>query len=306
MSSTPSAEPDTSCGSPTPPDSRAARVRAEQRALWDAAATEGVEPPDSTDALTRALLEDAGIRTGSRVLDLACGAGNPALAAAELTGPAGRVVGLDISPRLVAIARQFAADRGLPNVEFRVVESEVALDIPAGSVDAALCRHGLTWMPDPAGACHALHAALAGGGLVAVSNWADVRHHPVLRAVPDVVAAHTSQRILWPVPPPAPLDDPDALASLLRWAGFRDVRVRLVAVPWDCESDLDAFVDDALADPALAPALAAMSTETRWKVHQRAVAALRAVTADGTIPVTIDCIVASGVSGMPTRRAVPR
>src|SRR2546425_1252249 len=80
------------------------------------------------------LLDGADLRPGLRVLDLACGAGTPALAEARRVGPRGNVVGTDTSEAMLSLAREYAQEEGLANAEFRVADAG-ALPFEDGSFD---------------------------------------------------------------------------------------------------------------------------------------------------------------------------
>src|SRR3972149_5483185 len=106
------------------PDPQA--IKREQREQWDRAA-DGWRKHDErfrqvTAPVSRHLLELAGISAGMRVLDIASGTGEPALPAAEIVGPGGRVVLSDQSEEMLAVAREKAEARGLTNGEFRTVD----------------------------------------------------------------------------------------------------------------------------------------------------------------------------------------
>src|SRR5690348_12501900 len=96
-----------------------AAVRRQQRENWDRAAPGWARRRAQLNAgepiLTERLLAMAAIRPGQRVLDLACGTGDPAVAIAARVGPAGSVLGLDQSPAMVEAARAWARERGLDN-----------------------------------------------------------------------------------------------------------------------------------------------------------------------------------------------
>src|SRR5690242_4053942 len=81
---------------------------------------------------TEVMLDLAGVGSGSRVLDVAAGAGGQTLAAARRVGPEGRVLATDISSNILAFAEQSAHEAGLHNVETRVVDGE-QLDVEAGA-----------------------------------------------------------------------------------------------------------------------------------------------------------------------------
>ena len=114
--------------------------RQAQHKHWDSAAVgwkEWSEFNDSADGhISERLVELAQVQSGSRVLDVAAGYGEPALTAARKVGPEGRVVATDISAEMLAFGRERAAAAGLGNVEF--MESDASsLDFPHASFDAA-------------------------------------------------------------------------------------------------------------------------------------------------------------------------
>jgi SAM-dependent methyltransferase len=130
-------------------------VRQQQREDWTILAPNWGAPVFGAEVWPpRArLLALAGICPGQRVLDLACGTGNAALV--ERVGRVGYVLGLDLTPGMVQVGQEWVQHHGLRNVEFRVIESELELSVPAASFDVAICAFGLTYMPDPAEALRA-------------------------------------------------------------------------------------------------------------------------------------------------------
>jgi SAM-dependent methyltransferase len=110
------------------------------------------------------ILAEAGIRPGMRVLDLGCGAGDVAFAAAGLVGPDGSVVGVDRSPDALARARLRAGQRGLAQVQF--VQGDVNDPAPGGPFDAIVERLVLWTVPDPAALLRRQAMVLRPGGLV--------------------------------------------------------------------------------------------------------------------------------------------
>src|SRR5215212_4010470 len=99
---------------------------------------------------TRRLLEDAGIAEGMKVLDIGSGAGDVALLAAELVGPTGSVVGVELDPDLLAVARERARRAGLTNVTFYL--GDAADTVPDQCFDALIGRWILVFLPDPVAA----------------------------------------------------------------------------------------------------------------------------------------------------------
>src|SRR6478672_4236758 len=147
--------------------------REAQHRHWDSAAAgwkEWSEFNDRADGhISRRLVELAGVRSGSRVLDVAAGYGEPSLTAAAVAGPEGRVVATDISAEMLLYGRERAAAAGLENVEF--VESEAAsLDFPAESFDAALSRFGIIFEPEAEATAGRVRGFLVPGSRMVISS----------------------------------------------------------------------------------------------------------------------------------------
>ncbi|NUR30110.1 MAG: methyltransferase domain-containing protein [Catenulispora sp.] len=118
---------------------------------------------------TKAILTLAGLRPGMRVLDLGTGPGDVALAAAEIVGDSGQVVGIDLEARALAVARRRTAERGLGNLTFE--QADVREWKAAGPVDAVIGRLILLYCADaPAVIRHHL-AALSPGGLYVAMEY---------------------------------------------------------------------------------------------------------------------------------------
>jgi SAM-dependent methyltransferase len=103
------------------------------------------------------------IRPGEAVLDLGCGAGFDAFVAAQLVGPAGRVVGIDLSPEMLAMAEAGLREAKSPQIEFQVAQVEV-LPFPDASFDVALSNGVLNLIPDKAAALREIFRVLRPGG----------------------------------------------------------------------------------------------------------------------------------------------
>ena len=117
------------------------------------------------DAVTRRFFREAGISSGMKVLDIGSGAGDVALTAAELVGPEGAVVGVDVNPAILETAQARAQVAGFTNVEF-VAGDARTLDL-GNDFDALTGRLVLMYMADPADALKQLATRLRPGGIVA-------------------------------------------------------------------------------------------------------------------------------------------
>lgn len=114
---------------------------------------------------TRQFLRRVGIAPGMRVLDVGCGAGDVTLCLAELVGPRGSVLGVDVSPTILEAARQRVAEARRDNVRF--VEGDVSSAPLGGDFDAVVGRCVLFFVPDRVAALRRLRRALRPGGVLA-------------------------------------------------------------------------------------------------------------------------------------------
>ena len=194
---------------------------------------------DWLGAATRAMLDLAVIGPGDRVLDVAAGAGEPALTIARRVGPTGSVLATDIAPNILAHAATAAAEQGLGNVETRVMDGE-RLDLPDAAFDAVTSRVGLIYFPDQGRALAETRRVLKPGGRVAAIVYTTPERNRFF-SIPVGIIRRRAQ-----LPPPAPgqpgpfsLGGDGVLADVLARAGFRDVRTEIVPSPLRLPSAVD-------------------------------------------------------------------
>ena len=116
------------------------------------------------------------IEPGSIVLDLGCGAGTDLLIAAEMTGPAGRVIGVDMTASMLDRARASAAEMGVTNVELHESLIE-ALPLDDASVDVVISNGVIDLVPDKDAVLDEIDRVLRPGGRLQVADV--VIHHEV-------------------------------------------------------------------------------------------------------------------------------
>ena len=112
---------------------------------------------------TELLLDLAQVGTGGRVLDIAAGDGDQSVLAAARVGPTGFVLATDIAPNLAALAAQTAREKGLENLDARVMDAE-NLSVDDEAFDVVICRLGLFFLPDLPRALSEIRRALKPGG----------------------------------------------------------------------------------------------------------------------------------------------
>jgi ubiquinone/menaquinone biosynthesis C-methylase UbiE len=179
------------------------------------------------DPFGREAMARLGVARGERVVDVGCGCGQTLLELADLVGPEGRILGVDISEPMLGRARQRAADR--PSVSVSLADAQTYAFAPA-DFEAAFSRFGVMFFEDARAAFANLRRALVPGGRLAFVCWQDIARNPwadlPLRAVLRVLGRDTAPELLRPLRPgPFYLSDPDLVRSILAAAGFSDVAV---------------------------------------------------------------------------------
>lgn len=188
-------------------------------------------------AATETMLDLAAVGPGSRVLDVAAGAGDQTLAIARRVGPTGRVLANDLSPALLALARSRCRKAGFDGVETMAGDAE-SLRLEQESFDAAVCRLGLMLFPRPAHALHAMRQALVSGGRACSLVFGRPDRNPCVAVLMKTAVAHAG------VPMPDPgrpgglfsLGMPGALERIYEEAGFREIAVSVVDAPFELPS----------------------------------------------------------------------
>jgi ubiquinone/menaquinone biosynthesis C-methylase UbiE len=192
------------------------------------------------------LLDTAALRPGERVLDVACGTGVIARAAAPRVGPAGAVVGLDLNPPMLAVAA------ALPPVAGAAIAWQtgdvLALPFTDQSFDVIICQQGLQFFPDRSAALREMHRVLAPSGRVALAVWRPIEHSPGFAVLAEALDRHIGSDLLTG---PFSLGDATVLRALLEQAGFHDVMIRAVAKTLRFPS-VEAFVTRYVAASPLA------------------------------------------------------
>jgi SAM-dependent methyltransferase len=174
---------------------------------------------------TEMMLDLAGVGPGSRVLDVAAGAGGQTLAAAR-RGAA--VLATDISPAILGYAAAEARRAGLSSVATRTLDGE-RLDVEPGAFDAVVSRLGLMYFPDKPGSLAEQRRALAPGGRVGAIVFAEPERNGFFSVPVGIIRSRAG------LPPAAPgLPGPfsaTGIGDLLVGAGFEQVEVRRVPAP---------------------------------------------------------------------------
>jgi SAM-dependent methyltransferase len=201
----------------------------EQSEYWnEQAGPRWVAAQERIDAMIEPLglegIQRAAPAPGERALDVGCGCGQTALALAERVGPSGRVLGIDLSEPMLALARDRAA--GLDQARFVRADAQTH-DFGDERFDVIFSRFGVMFFADPVAAFANLRGALAPAGRLvfvcwqspARNGWATVPMQAVLRHIAPPPAADPD------APGPFAFADADRVEKILREAGFAEVAV---------------------------------------------------------------------------------
>lgn len=196
-----------------------------QREYWNTR-TAWIDFQDRMDSqledLGRAAIERLGGLTGATVLDIGCGCGHTSLQLRE--AGAARVVGLDISVPMLAVATERVTAGGIDGVTFRA--ADVQVDDLGGPYDAVYSRFGVMFFSDPVAAFARTRAATRPGGSMSFVCWQGVADNPWMtvpnRAAMTVVEFPSRGEN---AADPFAFSDPDHVRSILADAGWSDVEI---------------------------------------------------------------------------------
>jgi SAM-dependent methyltransferase len=181
--------------------------------------------------MTEAIVAAAKVAPGMRVLDIACGTGEPSITIARLLQGTGEVVGVDLSGGPLAVAGERARQHGLSNVRFQ--EADVHhLPFPDNSFDRITSRLGVMFFADLPRALREMHRVLKPGGRVTLLAWGKFDQPyfattvgTVLKMLPDVELSSAGKNM-------NKFGTAGVLAGAMHEANFVLVKENLNYVPW--------------------------------------------------------------------------
>jgi SAM-dependent methyltransferase len=234
---------------------------------------------------TQTMLDAAGVGAGSRVLDLAAGAGGQSIAAARRVGPNGSVLATDISPAILDYAPAEAKSAGVSTVSTMELDGEQLDQLPDASFDAVISRVGLIYFPDQQRALTGIRRVLVGGGRLGAIVYSTPDRNEFF-SLPVSIIRQRAQ-----LPPPLPgqpgpfsLGAPGVLEKAFTDAGFADVTVETVPAPLRLPSAAECVRFEQESFGALHQMLAGVPEEDRPGVWTEIEEALtRFETTDGFI-----------------------
>lgn len=210
------------------------------------------------------MLDAAALRPGESVLDAGCGNGATTIEAAERVGPSGSVVGIDVSPPMLALARERAATASAAKVQFVEADAQV-YPFDKSRFDVLISRNGLMFFDDPDTAFANLARALRDGGRLAFTAPQGLDRNEWIMVAGAAAAPHVGmpEGIAPGTPGPLGLADPDRTRGILDGAGFSDITIEDVTRPMRIGGDVEDALTFIRSIPFVSDLLAAASAPKR-------------------------------------------
>ncbi len=226
---------------------------------------------------------------GDRALDVACGTGVLTRELARRVGPGGRVVGFDLAPPMLELARSHPLD-GAATIEF-VQGTAEQLPFADGDFSIVTCQQGLQFFPDRRGAVSEFRRVLEPGGRLAVACWCDLESSLGMHATAEALDRHFGTEFGDMVRSLFTLNDPGELRGLLEAAGFDDLVIEIERVAASFPEP-ERFAELFIQSNPVAANFAAGSEEQRRAVVSDVAAALEPVRDGDTVTFEMPTLVA--------------
>jgi ubiquinone/menaquinone biosynthesis C-methylase UbiE len=222
---------------------------------------------------------------GEQVLDVASGTGLVTFEAARAVGPQGRVLGVDVSTRMVELARQRAQQLEMANCAFAAMGAE-SLSLPDAGFDVVLCTLGLMYVPDPDRALREMRRMLRPGGRAVIAVWGE-RSRCGWSALFPIVDAEVASEVC---PLFFQLGQAEALARACSDAQFEVMQQRRI-VTCLAFAGADAACDAAFVGGPVALAWSRFSQDARARVRARYLDAIEPWRSDGAYAIPGEFVV---------------
>lgn len=207
------------------------------------------------------LLQRVVLQPGQRVLDVACGTGAVARQAAALLHGTGRVVGVDLTPAMLSVARRHP---GASGIEW-ITADALAIPLPDASFDVIACQHGLQFFSDPVAGLAEMARLVRPGGQLVLATWGHPARNPwfqaQLGAFRDECWMPQTQLLLGA----CRLGEAEDVATLARRAGLHPRTCELASGPLHLPS-VSRILELMVNAPPLAPLWAQATEEQRNRV----------------------------------------
>ena len=227
--------------------------------------------PTRTKPSAELMLDHLSLHEGDRVLDAACGTGIVTRLVAERFGNIGSIVGMDLNPGMLDVARANTPTTGIP-IEWRQGDL-CALPFPDSSFNVVLCNQGMQFVPDKSVALGEMRRVLVSHGRLAFTVWSEVSLY--FAALAEALRRYVSAEVEKSCLAPFMFRDAKTIRKLLDDAGFHAIKMQEMTFTRRYPASVKRVLE-VIAGRPYARDVEAVSEETRMQIGQEVVDALQA------------------------------
>jgi ubiquinone/menaquinone biosynthesis C-methylase UbiE len=244
---------------------------------------------------TETMLDMCDIGPGSRVLDVAAGAGEQTMVVARRIGETGRVLATDLSPTILEYAQTTAKLGGYNNVHTQVIDGEALADLDGDPFDAVISRVGLIYFPDQQKALTGMKQQLRDKGKVGAMVYSTAEMNPFFSIPVSIIRRRAN------LPPPLPgqpgpfsLGTVDVLEKAFTDAGFKEIDIKIIDAPVRLSSATECLQFEQESFGALHQMLSSLSDSEKDEAWQEIEEALGQFESNGQFEGPCEMLVAVG------------
>ena len=218
--------------------------------------------PGLFEPWAKLLLDEADLRPGESVLDVATGPGTVARLAAVRVGAKGRVVATDIAQPMLDIAKAKSQPSAAAAAIDYLYSPAAPLAVPTGTFDAVLCQQGLQFFPDRPSALREMRRVLRPSGRTAIAVWGELERNEIYAAFHAALQATVRSDLAELITAPFSWPSGTALKSAAEDVGFRNVRLSTRSLSMVLEGGLEQAIQSFAATP-VAPGVAELPQDVQ-------------------------------------------
>jgi ubiquinone/menaquinone biosynthesis C-methylase UbiE len=241
-------------------ESRPATIGASAAELY-----EEILVPGIYNTWARFVVDAANPKRGDRALDIACGTGVVTRLLAQRVSVMGEVIGLDIDPAMLAVARNVPRPSGSAAIDWDE-GSATLLPYEDEHFDIVTCQQGLPFITNRATAMTEMYRVLGLSGRVSMLVWRAIEHNPGFAAFADVIERYAGADAAATIRAQFIMDNAEELRSLFRNAHFRDIKIDSTTGTAFFPS-VEVFTKSQILGTPLARALANLGPEARATLY---------------------------------------
>ena len=231
-------------------------------------------------------------RPGEKILDMGTGPGEPALTLAPLVGPTGHITGIDLSEKMIDIARRNATAQSATNTDFQVMDCS-KLGFADGVFQGAISAFGFQIFTDPERAAQEARRVLAPEGRIAVSVWGPAERVPALHVMVGPMLEHAEPDETGYIPTPYETGGPGEMVAFLEQAGFRDCQETRVEHPMRF-ADEDGYLQAILKGTPIGHSLSEEPPEVQREVLRKTRQNLQEWKRPDGLSIPAECVLVTG------------